>query len=113
VSLGYSPDGKRRRRTVRGRTKTEIRDKLRDLREDIASGVQSPATYSVQQVIEDWLRDGLDGRSAATVSKYRHVLKPVLERHSNHRLLPNRSLSCEQPGRGPPSAGTHEAGTDA
>jgi hypothetical protein len=27
VSLGYSPDGKRRRRTVRGRTKTEVRDR--------------------------------------------------------------------------------------
>ncbi len=29
VSLGFSPHGKRRRRTVRGRTKTEVRDKLR------------------------------------------------------------------------------------
>src|SRR5215472_1226136 len=29
VSLGYSPNGKRKRRTVRGRTKTEVRDKLR------------------------------------------------------------------------------------
>jgi integrase len=79
VSLGFSPDGKRRRRTVRGRTKTEVRDKLRDLREDIASGVQSPASYSVQQAVNDWLCDGLDGRSAATVAKYGHVLKPVLE----------------------------------
>src|ERR1022692_4451968 len=79
VSLGYSPDGKRRRRTVRGRTKTEVRDKLRNLREDIASGVQSPATYSVRQAVDDWLRDGLDGRSATTVAKYSLVLKPVLE----------------------------------
>jgi integrase len=80
VSLGYSPDGKRRRRTVRGRTKTEVRDKLRGLREDIASGVKAPAAYTVQQAVEDWLDSGLDGRSAATVTKYRHVLKPVLKR---------------------------------
>jgi integrase len=79
VSLGFTPDGKRKRRTVRGRTKTEVRDKLRELREDIASNVQAPATYSVRQAIEDWLNDGLDGRSAATVTKYRHVLKPVVE----------------------------------
>jgi hypothetical protein len=45
VSLGFSPDGRRKRRTVRGRAKTEARDKLRQLHEDIASGVQSPATY--------------------------------------------------------------------
>jgi hypothetical protein len=39
VSLGYSPDGKRKRRTVRGRTKTEARDKLRVLREDISATI--------------------------------------------------------------------------
>jgi integrase len=86
VSLGFSPDGRRKRRTVRGRTKTEVRDKLRQLHEDIASGVQSPATYSVQQAVDDWLRQGLNGRSPATAAKYRYVLKPVLE------LIGRRSL---------------------
>ncbi len=79
MSLGYSPGGKRRRRTVRGRTKTEVRDKLRGLRDDIAVGVGTPAAYAVQQAVDDWLSSGLDGRSAVTVTKYRHVLKPVLE----------------------------------
>jgi hypothetical protein len=51
VSLGYSPDGKRRRRTVRGRTKTEVRDKLRDLREDIASGVLAALDSGTEQRI--------------------------------------------------------------
>ena len=80
VSLGYSADGKRRRRTVRGRTKTEVRDRLRALREEIASNVQSPAACSVRQAIEDWLAAGLDGRSQKTIEKYRYVLKPVAER---------------------------------
>jgi hypothetical protein len=71
VSLGYSPVGKRRRRTVRGQTKTEVREKLRALHEEISSNVQAPATYTVRQTIEDWLRDGLDGRSEATIAKYR------------------------------------------
>jgi hypothetical protein len=79
VSLGFSPDGKRRRRTGRGRTKTEARYNLRELREDIASNVQTPATYSVRQAIDDWLNDRPDGRSAATVTKYRRVLKPVVD----------------------------------
>src|SRR5262245_566582 len=80
VSLGYSPDGKRKRRTVRGRTKTEVRDKLRALREEISANVQSPAAYTVRQAIDDWLAAGLDGRSEKTVEKYRYVLKPVAER---------------------------------
>jgi hypothetical protein len=31
ISLGYGPDGRRIRRKVRGQTKTEVRDKLRDV----------------------------------------------------------------------------------
>ncbi len=80
MSFGYSPDGKRRRRTVRGRTKTEVREKLRSLREDIAASVKAPAAYTVQRAIDDWLASGLDGRSASTTAKYRLVLKPLTER---------------------------------
>jgi integrase len=77
--LATPPDGKRRRRSVRGRTKTEVRDRLRGLREDISSSVPAPAGYTVQQAVEDWLVSGLDGRSEATVAKYRSVLKPVVQ----------------------------------
>jgi hypothetical protein len=89
LSIGDSPDGKRRRRTVRSRTKTDVRDKLRALREDIASNVQPPAAYTVRQAIEDWLESGLDGRSKDTVTKYRYVFKPVSERigHATLREL--------------------------
>jgi site-specific recombinase XerD len=80
VSLGHSPDGRRRRRTVRGHTKTEVRDKLRALREEIAANVQTPASYTVRQAIDDWLDAGLDGRAESTITKYRHVLKPVSEK---------------------------------
>src|SRR6266700_3770782 len=69
VSLGFSADVKRRRRTVRGRTKTEVRDKLRDLREEIAVGVRSPASYSVRQAVDDWLtwaHVDLDGQPDAS-----------------------------------------------
>jgi hypothetical protein len=69
VSLGYSPDGKRRRRKVFGRTKTEVRQKLRALHEDIAVNVKATGTYTVAQAVTDWLTDGLDGRSSKTVEK--------------------------------------------
>jgi integrase len=80
VSLGHLPDGRRRRRTVRGHTKTEVRDKLRALREEISANVQAPASYSLGQAIDDWLDAGLDGRAESTIAKYRYVLKPVTER---------------------------------
>ena len=40
VSLGLGPDGKRIRRKVRGKTKQEVRDKLRALHQELSAGVQ-------------------------------------------------------------------------
>jgi hypothetical protein len=71
VSLGYSPDGKRKRRTVRGKTKTEVRDKLKILREDISVRVQAPAGYTVRQAVDDWLETGLDGPASLSSSRLR------------------------------------------
>ena len=55
ISLGYDDDGKRLRRTVRGKTKTEVKDKLDELHEEIKAGIETPATYTVRQCVTDWL----------------------------------------------------------
>lgn len=79
VSIGFGPDGRRIRRKVSGKTKTEVRDRLKALHEEIASGVRAPAAYTMRCCVDDWLESGLDGRSAKTVTKYRDVAAPVLE----------------------------------
>ncbi|MBV9092669.1 MAG: site-specific integrase, partial [Streptosporangiaceae bacterium] len=78
ASLGYGPDGRRVRRVVSGKTKQEVKDKLRALREELARSVRAPRDYTLRLAVQDWLSDGLDGRSPQTVAKYRNVLKPVL-----------------------------------
>ena len=40
ISLGFDSDGKRLRRSVRGRTKTEVKDKLEELRAEIKAGIR-------------------------------------------------------------------------
>src|SRR6202046_2869963 len=55
VSLGYDATGKRIRRTVRGRTKAEVKDKLDALHDEIKAGIRTPATYTVEQCVRDWL----------------------------------------------------------
>jgi hypothetical protein len=70
VSFGYK-GGKRVRRKVTGRTKTEVRTKLRDLRRDLDSGVRTRATYTVGDALDDWLANGLNGRSDRTRELYR------------------------------------------
>ena len=79
VSLGYTADGKRLRRTVLGRTKQEVRDKLKALHAELDAGVRSSPGYTVRRAVEDWLREGLDGRSVRTRTLYAGLLQPVLE----------------------------------
>jgi integrase len=54
ISLGFK-DGKRVRRTVRGRTKTEVKDKLDKAHDEINAGIRTPVTYTVEQCVKDWL----------------------------------------------------------
>ncbi len=79
VSLGYGPDGKRIRRKISGKTKQEVRDKLRALHQEIESGVRSSRTYTVRETVVDCLREGLDGTSERTRALYEGLLEPVLE----------------------------------
>ena len=61
VSLGYSPSGARVRKKVMGRTKTEVRDKLKELHAQVESGVRPRRHYTVNDALDDWLATGLDG----------------------------------------------------
>ncbi len=78
VSVGYGLDGKTwRRHKVSGRTRAEVAGKLKQLQAEQDSGVQPERAYTVQRAVDDWLSEGLDGRSAQTVTLNRNVLKPV------------------------------------
>jgi len=67
ISLGYDDAGKRLRRTVRGKTKQEVKDKLDELHDDIKAGIWTPATYTVKQCVMDWLDSlELDPHTMAT-----------------------------------------------
>jgi hypothetical protein len=78
VSLGFDSGGKRLRRKVSGKTKTEVKDKLRELHSDLDAGVQTSASYTVDQAVADWMREGRDGRSARTLRRDELILRPVL-----------------------------------
>src|SRR5579859_339042 len=79
ISLGYGPDGRRIRRKVFGKTKQEVRDRLKALHDEMTAGVKSSSRYTVRQTVEDWLHEGLDGTSERTRTLYEGLLGPVLE----------------------------------
>jgi integrase len=78
VSLGYSASGARVRKKVMGRTKTEVREKLKDLHAQVESGVRPRRHYTVNDALDDWLENGLDGLAPATVTVYRSTIAKAL-----------------------------------
>ena len=79
MSLGSGPGGKRLRQAVSGRTKTEAREKVRALREELDAGITPKAAYTVADAVADWLAQGLGGRSEKTVAMNRYTLQPVVD----------------------------------
>ena len=55
ITVGRKPDGRRDRLIVRGRTKTEVTDKLHDRHTELAAGVRRTINYTVEQCLKDWL----------------------------------------------------------
>jgi integrase len=97
VSRGYNADGKRIRKKVYGRTKTEVRDKLKELKQELdaqqdnrAAEPIPPPEVTVRQCAETWLCEGLTA-SPKTARKNRHCLIPVLAAIGDKQL---RGLSA-------------------
>ena len=86
ISLGFGADGKRIRRKVSGKTKAIVQDRLKALHGDLDVGVKASPNYTVRRAAEDWLKEGLDGRSAKTVKKNENVLAPILATIGARRL---------------------------
>jgi integrase len=84
AALGFDGRGKRITRKASGRTKTEAKNKLRDILRDQHDGltVSAANNYTVSDAVRDWLTYGLAGRSASTATNYRsiaerHVIAPL------------------------------------
>jgi len=92
VSLGFSPSGARIRKKVTGQTKTEVRDKLRELHKQVEGGLRPRRRYTVEDALEDWLAVGLDGLSARTVTLYRGTIAKALREELGSVRLTDLSL---------------------
>jgi integrase len=86
ISLGFGPDGKRIRRKVSGKTKAVVQDRLKALHADLETGVRASPNYTLRRAAEDWLAEGLGGRSAKTIKKNENVLAPILTTIGARRL---------------------------
>jgi integrase len=75
ITVGWKPDGRRDRIIVRGRTKTEVKEKLRTRHQELAAGIRTTAHYTVEQCLKDWL-ETLNTQAESTVTGSR-----IMARH--------------------------------
>jgi hypothetical protein len=69
ITIGWTPAGKRKVRSVSHRDKSEARKRLDKLRRDYEDGLAPEArNYTVADAVTDWLTYGLGGRSQSTVT---------------------------------------------
>lgn len=68
VTVGYTPEGKRIVRRASGKTKTEAKDKLKEIQRDHDDGLTvATGNYTVADAVRNWLEFGLTGRDVATI----------------------------------------------
>jgi hypothetical protein len=91
ISLGWRPDGSRIRRKVTGRTKTEVREKLKKLQAEADAGLKTSASYTVAKAVDDWAAEALDGLADKTVRSHVDLLRPVTMLTGN---VPLRDLTA-------------------
>jgi integrase len=97
VDLGFSPAGTRIRKKVSGKTKVEVRDKLRELHKETDAGLRPRRRYTVGDALEDWLAHGVDGLSERTVSLYRGtIVKALNEELGKIRLTELTASNVQQ-----------------
>ena len=77
ISLGWRADSKRIRRKVTGRTKTEVREKLKQVKAEAEAGLKTSASYTLSKALDDWAAEALGGLADKTVRSHVDLFRPV------------------------------------
>ncbi|SDD68001.1 site-specific integrase [Actinokineospora iranica] len=95
ATIGYNAKGKRITRKASGRTKTEAKDKLKEILRDLDDGLAiAPHGYTVTEAVTTWLKYGLRGRDPETVKNYRYQVEGHIIPNLGARKL--RELSADE-----------------
>ena len=73
ISLGYDAAGKRKRVKRKGRTKAQVKQKLREVVDDLEEGIATADDYTVKDAVNDFLDQGMKGKAKTTIDNYRSM----------------------------------------
>jgi integrase len=83
VSLGYDGEGKRRRKTIYGKTKGEVQEKLRKIQTDAQLGLMSdPTNLTIAKYLNSWLENTAKVKtSPTTYQRYEQLVRLHINPH--------------------------------
>jgi integrase len=82
ITIGYTPEGRQKRRTVYGRTQGEVRQKLDELKAHVGSGTYVDDTRDVAEYLAEWLKHKEQRIKPRTAEIY----KGLIEKHIKPRI---------------------------
>lgn len=95
IDLGKDGRGKRIRRKVTGRTRTEAAERLAALRKEIEDGARAPSTMTVADLIDEWLAKVTPTMTPRNAEFARWTAGHSRDRLGQHRLLDLRVAHVE------------------
>jgi integrase len=97
ITIGFDVHGKRLTRRSSWKTKTEAKEALRKMVRELDEGTGTWSQVTVKDAVDGWLRDGLHGRSAATVKTCRHLCEShIVPGLGNRRLVDLRARDVDR-----------------
>jgi integrase len=94
ANLGFDPSGKRIVKRGSGKTKTEAKNKLKEVLRDHEDGLAiAPTGYTIADAVNDWLAYGLAGRDQRNVENCTNLSRKHVIQGLGARKL--RDLSAE------------------
>ncbi|MET8144611.1 tyrosine-type recombinase/integrase [Sphaerisporangium sp. NPDC005288] len=94
ITVGYTAAGKRIVKKATGKTKTEAKNKLKEIIREYKDGQPvPPPNYTVKDAVVYWLENGLQGRDTSTIRMYQTYARNHVIPHLGARKL--RELSVE------------------
>lgn len=73
ISQGLDTTGKRILKVVSGKTRGEVKAKLKKLADELESDIRNSGIYTVQNCLDDFLTECLDGEADGTMENYGHM----------------------------------------
>lgn len=79
ITTGYTEEGKQKRRTVYGKTQKEVREKLEEVKRQLATGSYSDTKHTVKSYLAEWLKEkGREIKASTLEKKYRFCVDKYL-----------------------------------